>query len=61
MKQTKIHITYLEKYIKELNQLTNELLNVQDKYEATADLDQMERLSSVLEDLKSVVDNFPLA
>ena len=56
----KVHITYLDVYTKQLSQLTNELLGMQDKYEVTADLEQVERLSSVLEDLKLVVDTLPL-
>ena len=57
----KVHITYLDVYTKQLSQLTNELLEMQDKYEVTADLEQVERLSSVLEDLKKVIDTLPLA
>lgn len=57
----RVHITYLEVYTKQLNQLTNELLDMQDKYEVTADLEQVERLSGVLDDLKRVVDTLPLA
>lgn len=61
MKRTRIHISYLDVYSKQLSQLTNELLFLQDKYEVTADLEQVERLSSQLEQLKTVVDNLPLA
>ena len=57
----RIHITYLDVYTKQLSHLTNELLDMQDKHEVTADLEQVERLSSVLEDLKKVVDTLPLA
>lgn len=55
------HINYLDVYAKQLSQLTNELLGMQDKYDVTADLDQIERLSSQLEQLKAVVDTLPLA
>ena len=61
MKNIKIHINYLDVYAKQLSQLTNELLGMQDKYDVTADLDQIERLSSQLEQLKAVVDTLPLA
>ena len=56
----KIHIDYLSKYTKNLCQLKNELLSMQDKYEVTADIDDVEELSKVLEELKTVVDNLPL-
>lgn len=56
MENIKIHINYLDVYAKQLSQLTNELLGMQDKYDVTADLDQIERLSSQLEQLKAVVD-----
>lgn len=55
------NINYLDVYAKQLSQLTNELLGMQDKYDVTADLDQIERLSSQLEQLKAVVDTLPLA
>ena len=61
MENIKIHINYLDVYAKQLSQLTNELLGMQDKYDVTADLDQIERLSSQLEQLKAVVDTLPLA
>lgn len=61
MENIKIHINYLDVYAKQLSQLTNELLGMQDKYDVTADLDQTERLSSQLEQLKAVVDTLPLA
>lgn len=57
----KIHIDYLDVYSKQLSQLTDELLGLQDRGEVTADLEQVERLSSQLEQLKAVVDNLPLA
>lgn len=55
-----VHITYLDVYTKQLTQLVNELLHAQDEYDVTADAEQVEKLSSVLEDLKAVVDNLPL-
>ena len=61
MENIKIHINYLDVYAKQLSQLTNELLGMQDKYDVTADLDQIERLSSQLDQLKAVVDTLPLA
>lgn len=61
MKDKRIHISYLDVYSKQLSQLTDELLFLQDKYEVTADLEQVERLSNQLEQLKTVVDNLPLA
>lgn len=61
MKKTGIHIDYLDVYSKQLSQLTDELLELQDNAEVTADLEQVERLSSQLEQLKAVVDSLPLA
>lgn len=61
MKKERIHINYLDVYSKQLSQLTDVLLGLQDKAEVTADLEQVERLSSQLEQLKTVVDNLPLA
>ena len=61
MKEKRIHISYLNVYSKQLSQLTNELLFLQDKYAVTADLEQVERLSNQLEQLKTVVDNLSLA
>ena len=61
MKKERIHINYLDVYSKQLSQLTDELLGLQDKAEVTADLEQVERLSSQLEQLKTVIDNMPLA
>lgn len=57
----KLHINYLDAYSKQIRQLTDELLHLQDIAEVTADLDGVERLSSALEQLKAVVDNLPLA
>lgn len=56
-----VHITYLDYYTKQLTHLVNELLDTQDRYDVTADLEQVEKLSNVLEELKTVVDNLPLA
>ena len=56
-----ICISYLSEYAKKLSRLKNELLAMQDKYEVTADIDDVEELSNVLEELKTVVDNLPLA
>ena len=56
-----IHITYLDEYTKKLEHLANELLDMQDKYEVTADLEQAEHLSNVLAHLKTVIDTMPLA
>ena len=56
-----IHITYLDEYAKKLERLANELLDMQDKYEVTADLEQAERLSNALAHLKTVIDTMPLA
>ena len=36
MENIKIHINYLDVYAKQLSQLTNELLGMQDKYDVTA-------------------------
>jgi chlorite dismutase len=57
----KVHIGYLSEYTKKLSALKNELLDLQDKYEVTADIDEVEELSEVLEELRFVVDNLPLA
>ena len=56
-----VHISYLSEYTKNLSRLKDKLLDMQDKYEVTADIDQVEELSKVLEELKLVVDNLPLA
>lgn len=56
----KIHINYLNIYAKQLSQLTNELLDMQSKYEVTADREGVESLSNQLEQLKAIVDNLPL-
>lgn len=61
MKKPRIHINYLDVYSKQLSQLIEELLGLQDEAKVTADLEQVERLSSQLEQLKTVVDNLPLA
>lgn len=58
MKKYKIHLNYLDVYTKRLSQLENELLDMLDKYDVTADLDQVERLSNQLEQLKSVLGTF---
>ena len=57
----KLHINYLYLYTKKITQLTNELLDMRDKYEVTADLEQAEELSAALKELKLVVDTLPLA
>ena len=56
-----LHINYLYIYTKKIQQLTNELLDMQDKYDITADIEQAEQLSAALEELKLVVDTLPLA
>jgi len=56
----RIHINYLYLYTKKITQLTSELLEMQDKYEVTADLEQAEQLSAALSELKTVIDNLPL-
>lgn len=56
-----VHISYLSEYTKKLSILKNELLDLQDKYEVTADIDDVEELSEALAELKFVVDNLPLA
>lgn len=61
MEKFKIHINYLDAYTKQLSQLTSELVDMRDKYDVTVDLDQVERLSSQLEQLKAVVNTLPLA
>ena len=58
MEKYKIHLNYLDVYAKQLSQLENELLDRLYKYDVTADLDQVERLSSQLEKLKTVLDTF---
>lgn len=58
MEKYKIHLNYLDVYAKQLSQLENELLDMLNKYDVTADLDQVERLSSQLEKLKTVLDTF---
>ena len=57
----KVHIGYLSEYTNKLSVLKNELLDLQDKYEVTADIDEVEELSTALAELKFVVDNLPLA
>ena len=57
----KVHVSYLSEYTKKLSILKNELLDLQDKYEVTADIDDVEELSEALAELKFVVDNLPLA
>ena len=57
----KFHINYLYAYKKQVNQLKEELLHLQDVAEVTADIDDVEALSKSLEELKIVVDNLPLA
>ena len=57
----RIHISYLESYTRKLNQLSDELLNMQDKYEVTADINQVEELSETLERLKLIIETLPLA
>ena len=47
MENIKIHINYLDVYAKQLSQLTNELLGMQDKYDVTADLDQIASWNSL--------------
>ena len=58
MEKYKLHLNYLDVYAKQLSQLENELLDMLNKYDVTADLDQVERLSSQLEKLKTVLDTF---
>lgn len=58
MEKYKIHLNYLDVYTKRLSQLENELLDMLDKYDVTADLDQVERLSNQLEQLKAVLGTF---
>ena len=58
MEKVKIH---LDAYSRQLSHLTDVLLGTQDEYEVTADIAQVERLSTQLEQLKAVVDNLPLA
>lgn len=58
MEKYKIHLNYLDVYTKRLSQLENELLDMLDKYDVTADLDQVERLSNQLEQLKDVLGIF---
>jgi hypothetical protein len=56
-----LHINFLHIHTKNIKQLTNELLHLQDIAEVTADADDAEELSKALEELKTVVDNLPLA
>ena len=56
-----LHINFLNIHTKNIKQLTNELLHLQDIAEVTADLDQAEELMQALEELKTVVANLPLA
>lgn len=57
----KLHINYLHTYEKQITQLKDELLHLQDIAEVTANIDDAEALSKALEELKIVVDNLPLA
>lgn len=57
----KIHISYLHIYTEQLSDMAHELLHLQDKYDVTADSEDVESLRKALEELKAVVDNLPLA
>lgn len=56
----KIEICYLHIYTKQITELKNELLHLQDVAEVTADIDSVQDLSTALAELKAVVDNLPL-
>lgn len=56
-----LQINYLHIYTKKAEQLKNELLHLQDVANVTADINDVEKFSKALEELKFVVDNLPLA
>lgn len=55
-----IRIEYLPEYTKKIKQLTNELLDTQDKYEAVAPIDDVMELHKALGGLKTVLENMTL-
>ena len=60
-KKVKLELNYLYHFTAKANNLKNELLSLQDMAEVTADLDDVQALSTALEELKQVVDTLPLA
>lgn len=60
---TKIHLDkgFFDRTIKNIKYLTNDLVNMQNKYELTADFESVKKLSNALVLLKSVIDILPLS
>lgn len=55
-----VKICYLPEYTRKLLALKDDILSLQDRFEASAPLEEAEELSRVLGELKLVIDNLPL-
>ena len=60
-RKTKIHISYLGYYASKLSEIADTLSDSQEKYDVTADRDQVERMKHQLERLQAVLNTLPLA
>lgn len=61
MEKIRVHISYLDNYVRRLSELTSELAEMRNKYDVTAERGQVERLNRQLEQLQAVLNTLPLA
>ncbi len=61
MEKIRVHISYLDNYVRRLSELTSELVEMRNKYDVTAERGQVERLNRQLEQLQAVLNTLPLA
>lgn len=61
MEKIKVHISYLDNQAEQLRRLANELADMMNKYDVTADRDQVKQLNSQLTRLQDVLNKLPLA
>ena len=54
-----VKIDFLKKETERIEKLSSMILSMQDMFACTADLEDVEHLSSALETLKEIVDNIP--
>jgi hypothetical protein len=51
MEKIRVHISYLDNYVRRLSELTSELAEMRNKYDVTAERGQLEQLQAVLNTL----------
>ena len=60
MEKIKVHISYLDNHAEQLRRLANELSDMLNRYDVTADRDQVKQLGSQLTRLQDILSKLPL-